>query len=98
MLKLKAKITLIALRVYVPHAFGQSWARDLLRAFTLLFNFVVLLPDLKFRRVSEEVARDGKNRIQPELKRITYNQLISRPKTRTTPKTAPPLMGVANNA
>jgi hypothetical protein len=53
---------------------------------------------LRYGRVSKEVACDGKNRIQPELKRITYNTFISRPKTRTTPKTAPPLMEVTNNA
>jgi len=70
MLKVKSKIILMALRICVPQAFGHKWARDLFQAFTLLFNFVVLLPDLKFGRVSEEVTRDGKNRIQPELKRI----------------------------
>ena len=36
--------------------------------------------------------------MQPELKRITYNQFISRPKTRTTPKTAAPIREVTNNA
>ena len=46
MLKVKARITLTALRICVPHAFGQSWARDLAQGLTLLWLFFDQVPDL----------------------------------------------------
>ena len=45
---MKAKITLIALRICVPNEFGQRWALDLCQALTLLWLFFDLLPDLIF--------------------------------------------------
>ena len=45
---MKAKITLIALRICVPGEFGQRWARDLSQALTLLWLFFDRVPDLIF--------------------------------------------------
>ena len=80
----------------------RIWAvlgtRSLSCPYILLFLFPYRLPDSRFGRISEEVVRDEKNRTQPDLIRIIYIQFIRRPKTRTTPKTAPPIMEVTNNA
>ena len=57
MLKVKARITLIALRIRVPGEFGQSWARDLYQALTLLWLIIDRVPDLKFERIYVERVR-----------------------------------------
>jgi hypothetical protein len=42
MLKVKAKITLIALRICVPGEFGHKWARDIYQALTLCYGFFLI--------------------------------------------------------
>jgi len=42
----------------MPGAFGQSWARDLARALTLLFSFLDRVPDLKFGRIMSLLGQE----------------------------------------